>query len=237
MVPVGRVRGCPSPFFSLAVAGMDGASRIRSCGAAAPPLRPVWFFWCGGRADAPPSRRAIESPASRPPDGRARLRARLAGDAWLASRAAAPVLNRGEGGGGASSCRWESLLLFGGAPISAAPVVAVSRRSWPTADGRCRVRRPTSPPGVPRPRPALGGAGVFRPLRRAGKTGKDSVKGNRQGSLSRSVTRRSDQNRKIKYCFYFAILRAAWRKSPNGLFRQAEARPFGRAPTHISTFS
>ena len=120
------------------------------------PLRPVWFFWCGGRADAPPSRRAIESPASRPPDGRARLRARLAGDAWLASRAAAPVLNRGEGGGGASSCRWKSLLLFGGAPVSAAPVVAVSRRSWPTADGRYRVRRPTSPPGVPRPRPALG---------------------------------------------------------------------------------
>ena len=174
MVPVGRVRACPSPFFSLAVAGMNGASRIRSCGAAAPPLRPVWFFWCGGRADAPPSRRAIESPASRPPDGRARLRARLAGDAWLASRAAAPGLNRGEGGGGASSCRWESLLLFGGAPVSAAPVVAVSRRSWPTADGRCRVRRPTSPPGVPRPRPALGGA----------KDGKDSVKGNRQGSLS-----------------------------------------------------
>ena len=190
MVPVGRVRGCPSPFFSLAVAGMDDASRIRSCGAAAPPLRPVWFFWCGGRADAPPSRRAIESPASRPPDGRARLRARLAGDAWLASRAAAPVLNRGEGGGGASSCRWKSLLLFGGAPVSAAPVVAVSRRSWPTADGRCRVRRPTSPPGVPRPRPALGGAGVFRPLRRAGKDGKDSVKGNRQGSLSPTEARR-----------------------------------------------
>ena len=36
--------------------------------------------------------------------------------------------------------------------------------------------------------------------------GKDSVKGNRQGSLSRSITRRSDQNREIKYCFYFAIL-------------------------------
>ena len=33
-----------------------------------------------------------------------------------------------------------------------------------------------------------------------------SVKGNRQGSLSRSITRRSDQNCKIKYCFYFAIL-------------------------------
>ena len=218
MVPVGRVRACPSPFFSLAVTGMNGASRIRSCGAAAPPLRPVWFFWCGGRADAPPSRRAIESPASRPPDGRARLRARLAGDAWLASRAAAPGLNRGEGGGGASSCRWESLLLFGGAPISAAPVVAVSRRSWPTADGRSRVRRPTSPPGVPRPRPALGGAGVFHPLRRAGKDGKDSVKGNRQGSLSRPITRRIDQNRKIKHCFLFCDFALACQKSPFGLF-------------------
>ena len=29
-----------------------------------------------------------------------------------------------------------------------------------------------------------------------------SVKGNRQGSLSRSITRRSDQNCKIKYCFF-----------------------------------
>ena len=36
--------------------------------------------------------------------------------------------------------------------------------------------------------------------------GKDSVKGNRQGSLSRSITRRSDQNRKINIVFYFAIL-------------------------------
>lgn len=84
VVPVGRVRGCPSPFFSLAVAGMNGASRIRSCGAAAPPLRPVWFFWCGGRADAPPSRRAIESPGARPTVGRAALRAGLAGVARLA---------------------------------------------------------------------------------------------------------------------------------------------------------
>ena len=31
--------------------------------------------------------------------------------------------------------------------------------------------------------------------------GKDSVKGNRQGSLSRSITRRSDQNRKINPAF------------------------------------
>ena len=222
MVPVGRVRACPSPFFSLAVAGMNDASRIRSCGAAAPPLRPVWFFWCGGRADAPPSRRAIESPASRPPDGRARLRARLAGVAWLASRAAAPGLNRGEGGGGASSCRWKSLLLFGGDPVSAAPVVAVSRRSWPTADGRCRVRRPLSRPtaDVPARRapspPGAGGTGVFRPLRRAGKDGKDSVKGNRQGSLSRLITRRSDQNRKIKYCLLFCDFAGSLVKSPKG---------------------
>ncbi len=36
--------------------------------------------------------------------------------------------------------------------------------------------------------------------------GKDSVKGNRQGSLSRLITRRSDQNRKINIVFYFAIL-------------------------------
>ena len=183
-----------------------------------PPPPACLVFWCGGRADAPPSRRAIESPASRPPDGRARLRAGLAGVARLASRAAAPVLNRGEGGGGASSCRWKSLLLFGGAPVSAAPVVAVSRRSWPTADGRCRVRRPTSPPGVPRPRPALGVRGCSAPLRRAGKDGKDSVKGNRQGSLSRSITRRSDQNRKIKYCFLFCDFASACQKSPFGLF-------------------
>ena len=28
------------------------------------------------------------------------------------------------------------------------------------------------------------------------------MKGNRQGSLSRLIARRSDQNRKIKYCFF-----------------------------------
>ena len=39
--------------------------------------------------------------------------------------------------------------------------------------------------------------------------GKDSVKGNRQGSLSRPITRRSDQNRKIKCSFCFAILPAS----------------------------
>ena len=48
--------------------------------------------------------------------------------------------------------------------------------------------------------------------------GKDSVKGNRQGSLSRSITRRSDQNRKIKYCFLFCDFASACQKSPFGLF-------------------
>ena len=43
--------------------------------------------------------------------------------------------------------------------------------------------------------------------------GKDSVKGNRQGSLSRSITRRSDQNRKIKYCFLFCGFASACQKS------------------------
>ena len=48
--------------------------------------------------------------------------------------------------------------------------------------------------------------------------GKDSVKGNRQGSLLRSITRRSDQNRKIKYCFLFCDFASACQKSPFGLF-------------------
>ena len=44
------------------------------------------------------------------------------------------------------------------------------------------------------------------------------MKGNRQGSLSRSITRRSDQNRKIKYCFYFAILPQLVKKVRSDLF-------------------
>ena len=44
------------------------------------------------------------------------------------------------------------------------------------------------------------------------------MKGNRQGSLSRSITRRSDQNRKIKYCFLFCDFASACQKSPFGLF-------------------
>mgnify|MGYP001344696070 CR=1 FL=1 len=43
-----------------------------------------------------------------------------------------------------------------------------------------------------------------------------SVKGNRQGSLSRSITRRSDQNRKIKYCFLFCDFAGSLVKSPKG---------------------
>ncbi len=39
-----------------------------------------------------------------------------------------------------------------------------------------------------------------------------------QGSLSRSITRRSDQNRKIKYCFLFCDFASACQKSPFGLF-------------------
>ena len=31
------------------------------------------------------------------------------------------------------------------------------------------------------------------------------MKGNRQGFLSRSITRRSDQNSKIKYCFFILL--------------------------------
>ena len=81
------------------------------------------------------------------------------------------------------------------------PVVADGRRplSRPTAD--VPARRAPSPPGA-------GGT----------KDGKDSVKGNRQGSLSRSITRRSDQNRKIKYCFLFCDFASACQKSPFGLF-------------------
>ena len=52
-----------------------------------------------------------------------------------------------------------------------------------------------------------------------------SVKGNRQGSLSRSITRRSDQNRKIKYCFLFCDFASACQKSPNGLFDKLKKSP------------
>ena len=54
-----------------------------------------------------------------------------------------------------------------------------------------------------------------------------SVKGNRQGSLSRSITRRSDQNRKIKYCFFFAILPQLVKKVPSDFFDKLKRQPFG----------
>ena len=50
------------------------------------------------------------------------------------------------------------------------------------------------------------------------------MKGNRQGSLSRSITRRSDQNRKIKYCFYFAILPQLVKKVRTDFFDKLTAR-------------
>ena len=49
------------------------------------------------------------------------------------------------------------------------------------------------------------------------------MKGNRQGSLSRSITRRSDQNRKIKYCFYFAILPQLVKKVRSDFFDKLNA--------------
>ena len=53
--------------------------------------------------------------------------------------------------------------------------------------------------------------------------GKESVKGNRQGSLSRSMTRRSDQNCKIK--LQQMILQfCSLSKSPIGLFDKLSGR-------------
>ena len=47
------------------------------------------------------------------------------------------------------------------------------------------------------------------------------MKGNRQGSLSRSITRRSDQNRKIKYCFLFCCVADSLTERVEWTFRQA----------------
>ena len=52
------------------------------------------------------------------------------------------------------------------------------------------------------------------------------MKGNRQGSLSRSITRRSDQNRKIKCCFYFAILPQLVKKVRSDFFDKLSGRGF-----------
>ena len=43
-----------------------------------------------------------------------------------------------------------------------------------------------------------------------------NVKRNRQGSLSRLITRRSDQNHKIKYCLLFCDFAGSLVKSPKG---------------------
>ncbi len=62
--------------------------------------------------------------------------------------------------------------------------------------------------------------------------GKDSVKGNRQGSLSCSITRRSDQNRKINTVFYFAILPQLVKKVRSDFFDKlgAARKAAGGAP-------
>ena len=62
--------------------------------------------------------------------------------------------------------------------------------------------------------------------------GKDSVKGNRQGSLSRSITRRSDQNRKKNTVFYFAILPQLVKKVRSDFFDKLSAarKAAGGAP-------
>ena len=48
--------------------------------------------------------------------------------------------------------------------------------------------------------------------------GKKSVKGNRQGVLSRSITRRSGQNCKIELQDHFAILPPGLTENPAGTF-------------------
>ena len=50
------------------------------------------------------------------------------------------------------------------------------------------------------------------------------MKGNRQGSLSRLITRRSDHNRKIKYCFYLAILPQLVKKVRSDFFDKLKGR-------------
>jgi len=60
---------------------------------------------------------------------------------------------------------------------------------------------------------------VAQPLDRGYKNYYSIIQGNRQGVLSRSITRRGGRIAKENATiFYFAILEAAWRKSPKGLF-------------------
>ena len=51
------------------------------------------------------------------------------------------------------------------------------------------------------------------------------MKGNRQGSLSRLITRRSDQNRKINIVFYFAILPQLVKKVRTDFFDKLKKSP------------
>ena len=70
--------------------------------------------------------------------------------------------------------------------------------------------------------------------------GKKSVKGNRQGVLSRSITRRGGRIAKENATiFYFAILEAAWRKRPEGAFltswgADSRARRIAADPNRLS---
>ena len=59
--------------------------------------------------------------------------------------------------------------------------------------------------------------------------GKDSVKGNRQGSLSRSITRRSDQNRKIKNSILFCDFAGSLSKKVRTDFFDKLKHPHGGA--------
>ena len=66
------------------------------------------------------------------------------------------------------------------------------------------------------------------------------MKGNRQGVLSRSITRRGGRIAKENATiFYFAILEAAWRKRPEGAFltswgADSRARRIAADPNRLS---
>ena len=66
--------------------------------------------------------------------------------------------------------------------------------------------------------------------------GKKSVKGNRQGFLSRQITRRSGRIAKSCYKILFAIRKAACQRSPKGPWQARSARPDHRLPTANSKF-
>ena len=66
--------------------------------------------------------------------------------------------------------------------------------------------------------------------------GKKSVKGNRQGFLSRQITRRSGRIAKSCYKILFAIRKVACQRSPKGPWQARSARPDHRLPTANSKF-